>query len=199
MANFFNKFILNIPKITESLRQLLRTNVEWNWSKVQKESLEKLRSTLANVPTLKLFNGKNPIEIYVDASQKGLGACLIQNKHPVTYASRSLTECEQRYAQIEKEMLAICFSLSKFHQFLNGRKIKIITDHKPLVSIIQREKVNQISYRLQRMKLKDNQYNKQIEYITEKNNVVADLLSRSYLKHNCKEDKTIRSCTLCNQ
>jgi len=47
--------------------------------------------------------------IQCDASEKGLGATLLQNEQPVAFVSWSLTKAEQNYAQIEKECLAIVF------------------------------------------------------------------------------------------
>ena len=49
-----------------------------------------------------------------------------------------MTPIEQRYAQIEKEMLAIVFSLEKFDQYTFGRHVKIQSDHKPLESILKK-------------------------------------------------------------
>ena len=57
------------------------------------------------------------LEIQCDSSQSGLGAALMQNGHPIAYASRALTETESRYAQIEKEMSAIVFSVEKFNDY----------------------------------------------------------------------------------
>ena len=70
-----------------------------------------------------------------DASEYGLGSALLQDKKPVAFASRSLIECERKYAQIEKEMLALVYGLEKFHHYTFGRAVHIITDHKPLVAI----------------------------------------------------------------
>ena len=68
------------------------------------------------------------LEIQRDASQKGLGAILLQQGKPVAYISRALTETEQRYAQIEKEMLAIVYSLEKLSQYVFERHVKVQTD-----------------------------------------------------------------------
>jgi len=46
------------------------------------------------------------------------------------------TADETRYAQTEHEMLAVVFDLEKFHHYVHGRHVKIITDHKPQVSLI---------------------------------------------------------------
>ena len=78
------------------------------------------------------------LEIQCDSSQSGLGAALMQNRHPIAYASRALTEVESRYAQIEKEMLAIVFSVEKFNDYTFGRRTIVHTDHKPSESIVKK-------------------------------------------------------------
>ncbi|KAJ8887958.1 hypothetical protein PR048_007442 [Dryococelus australis] len=61
------------------------------------------------------------VGVQIDASQFSLGACLLQNSQPaVTFASRSLTESEEKYPQIGTFFLAICFALDKFHEFVYG-------------------------------------------------------------------------------
>jgi len=69
---------------------------------------------------LQIFDPKKEILIQCDASKQGLGACSIQGNKPVMYASRSLNETDQRYAQIEKEMLAIVFAFNKFQTVIYG-------------------------------------------------------------------------------
>ena len=85
-----------------------------------------------------------------DAPDTGLGATLLQNGQPVAYASRSLTDIECNYAQIEKELLAIVFGAEKFNQYTYGRKVYIESDHKPLEVIYQKPLVA-APKRLQRM------------------------------------------------
>ena len=68
-----------------------------------------------------------------DASQAGLGACLVQDGKPVAFASRSLSSAEKNYAQIEKELLAIVFASEKFHHYVYGHgSVTVESDHKPL-------------------------------------------------------------------
>ena len=75
----------------------------------------------------------------VDASSKGLGAVLLQGGQPVAYSSKALTDTEQRYAQIEKEMLAIVHGCVKFHKLIYGRSdVKVETDHRPLEAMYSR-------------------------------------------------------------
>ena len=74
-----------------------------------------------------------------DASQSGLGAALMQGGQPVAYASRVLTATERRYAQIEKELLAVVFACRRFDAYVYGRaKVSVESDHKPLEIIMQK-------------------------------------------------------------
>ena len=55
--------------------------------------------------------------------------------HIITYASRSLTETEQRYGQTEREALGIIWACEHLHLYIYGKPLTVYTDHKPLVSI----------------------------------------------------------------
>ena len=70
---------------------------------------------------------------------------MFQGGRPIAYASRSLTETERRYAQIEKEMLAVTYGLEKFHHYTYGRDVKVITDHQPQVSIVKKTLSTEVS------------------------------------------------------
>ena len=59
-----------------------------------------------------------------DELDKGLGAVIMQNDQPITYASHALTDAETCYAQIEKELLAVVYSLEKFHTYTSGLDMK---------------------------------------------------------------------------
>lgn len=70
----------------------------------------------------------------------GLGAALIQinelGPRVISYASKSLSDVEKRYAQTEKEALALVWDTERFHFYLFGREFKLVTDHKPLEVIL---------------------------------------------------------------
>ena len=87
---------------------------------------------------LGIFDPSKAMQIQVDASKSGIGAVLMQNGKPVSYASRSLTNAQKNYAIIEKELLAVLFGCERFHQFVNGSEVTIISDHKPLESIMKK-------------------------------------------------------------
>lgn len=148
MFNFLSKFIQNASEMCAPLRELTKNNVEWKWTEDHTKCLNIMKKALSEAPTLKLFDNKLPIVVQCDASQNGLGACLMQKGRPITFTSRKLTEAEKRYPQIEKEFSAICYALEKFHQFIYGHEVTIQTDYKPLVSIVQKD-IHKVTTRLQ--------------------------------------------------
>ena len=133
IVNYLQKFSPNLSDITAPLRELLQEDLMFQWSQqVHGTCFQALKTLLTTAPLLKFFNPTQEVELQCDASEKGLGACLLQQGQPVEYASRSLTPTEQQYAQIEKEMPAILFGTQKFEQYIYGRPTKVETDHKPL-------------------------------------------------------------------
>ena len=99
-------------------------------------------------PVLKYDDQSKELTLQVDASDTGLGAALIQEGRPIAYTSRSLSDAETRYAQIEKELLAVVFGLEKFHLHTYGRQVKVQSDHKPL-EIIATKPLHRTPKRLQ--------------------------------------------------
>ena len=100
MVNHLSQYIPNMSEITAPLRCLLKKDVQWSWHDEHRKSLERIQQVLTSNPVLQFYDINKHVILQVDASQGGLGECLIQAGHPVLYASRSLTVAEQRYAQI---------------------------------------------------------------------------------------------------
>lgn len=148
-----------------------------------------------NLPQLIPFDEKKEIEIQCDASQNGLGCCLLQDNKPISFASRSLSDNEKNYAQIEKEFLSILFACSKFKYFVYGRPITVVNDHKPLLGIINKEIHKIPSSKLQKIRLKLLNFDIRLKYAPGKTINIADYLSR-YSSEENDEDKTITESVL---
>ena len=56
----------------------------------------------------------------------------------VCKSMHALIDTETRYVQIEKEMLAIVFSLECFNQYTFGQHVNVQSDHKLLETILQK-------------------------------------------------------------
>ena len=94
------------------------------------------------------FGESKPLMLLCDASPYGVGAvlshvCADQLDKPNAYTSCSLNSVKQEHSQLDKEVLAILFDVSKFHHYLYGRHFVICSDHKPLMHILARLKLYQ--------------------------------------------------------
>ena len=107
------------------------------------------------------------------------------------YVSRALTETEQRYLSIERELLAIVFVLERLNHYTFGRTITVQSDHQPLQSIWKKS-ISSTSPRLHRLLLRLAHYDINIEFLRGKENVIADTLSRA-CPLQCSNSKTKES------
>ena len=111
MVNQLSKFTPNIASLTKPLRELLSTKKSWCWSHFQDEAFEKVKMELMKTSVLALYSPDANSKISSDASSFGLGAVLLQQQadkwRPVAYASWAMSDTEQRYLQIEKEVLSL--------------------------------------------------------------------------------------------
>ena len=115
------------------LRQLTRKDAEWVWSETQEKVWSDIKTAISQAPVLRFYSLRDEVTLQCDASDTGLGSALLQLQQPVSFASRALTQTETRYAQIEKELLAIVFACEKFDEYIFGRDVvHVETDHKPL-------------------------------------------------------------------
>ncbi|XP_030587995.1 uncharacterized protein K02A2.6-like [Archocentrus centrarchus] len=183
MINFLGKFIPNLAVKTTCLRELLRHNTVFEWTRRHEDEWQRLKQTVAVEPVLTFFDPTRPTKISTDASKDGLGAVLLQMQEdswqPVAYASRSMTETEQRYAQIEKETLGLVFGCGKFHSYVYGLPtFAVETDHKPLIAI-RKKNLNDMSPRIQRLMMFLQRYDFELIYTPGKYIVLADALSRA--------------------
>ena len=101
-------------------------------------------------------------------------------ERPGAYASRSLSKSENNYSQIKKEGLAIVYGVKKFHQFLYGRYLTLVTDHKPLVTIFgAKQSIPPIAaVRLQRWAIILSGYRYNIEFQRTQDHRNANAVSR---------------------
>ncbi len=188
MMNYLQKFAPHLSQVTAPLRMLLKNNTEFRWdSTMHDKCFTQIKKIITEAPVLKFYNPTDEVTIQCDASQYGLGACLMQNGHPIMYASRSLTNTEANFAQIEKELLAVVFGAERFESNLYGRKFIVESDHKPL-KVIMKKNVLSAPKRLQRMILRLQRFDFDIAYKQGSEMFLADMLSRSHFKDDKERD-----------
>ena len=182
MVNYLAQFIKDMSQLTHNMRLLLKKNALFQWTESHEANFQRLKESISSDTCLMYFDTSKPITLQVDASQVGLGGVLLQEDsqgrtRPVAYASKALTPCETRYANIEREMLAVAWGCIKFHHYLYGRKFICQTDHKPLEDIHLKH-LSDAPPRLQRLLLKLQPYDITIKYVPGQKVPVADALSR---------------------
>ena len=146
------KFLSDMSTKTSQIRELLKKDVVLEWQAPQEKAFNKIKETLSATPVFAHYDVTKPVVITCDVSKSGLGAALLQDNKPVTYASRSLSDAETRSVQIEKELLAVVFLFQKFHQYVSGKEALVESDHKPLKMIVKKS-LTAAPPRLQRMLL----------------------------------------------
>lgn len=179
-VQFMRKFIPNLATVIEPINRLLKKESIFVWGEEQNHSFLQVRKYLLDKKTLGIFDPKDKVELIADASPVGLGAILMQvdrdfHRRIIAYASKTLSQTEKRYAQTEKEALALVWAVEHFHYYLYGTKFTLFTDHKPLLCIYGAKAIP--SRRIERWILRLQSYNFVIKYIKGSQNI-ADIFSR---------------------
>lgn len=127
-----------------------------------------------------------PFFINTDASERGIGAVLHQEKGVVAYFSKSLNEAQQKYSVCEKECLAVLLASEKWHTWIGGSKITVYTDSKNLLG-----NTGNFSKKTERWKAELQKYDMVFEHIKGETNTIADDLSRMNALEITKKNKGI--------
>lgn len=181
------RFIPNYSSLCRPLWLLLAQNTfKWNQDAIQ--AFNSIHEQLAKPITFAYFDNMKPTILAVDAGHHCLGATLMQEGNLVACASRKLSPTECRYSQIEKEFLAIVFGIHRFRSLRIGQ-FKVTSDHKPLLPVFKRQ-VDTLPLRIRRM-LALQSYDFDIEFISGKNNCVADSFSRNPILYDSSPEETI--------
>ena len=150
MVNYLSRFNPNIANLTHNLREFLKKGSDPKWTDVHSLDFKRIIEALSSEgKVLKYYRPELELYIETDASGKEIGMALLQsenNEHsslyPIAYGSKTLTSAETRYANIERELLGVVGALEKFHYFMFGWPVVILTDHKPLIVISKKALVN---------------------------------------------------------
>ena len=117
MVNYLSKFSTSLSELVEPIRELSKEKVPFNWGPQHQESFKLVKKEIIATPIPAYYNPKKTTVLKTDASVKGLGAYLLQDKRPVYFASKALTEVQRGYVAIELESLAVAWAMEKFHHF----------------------------------------------------------------------------------
>ena len=184
-------FIPNVSQQITTLRDLVKKDAEFICTDSHNTAFEATKSLVCREVTLAYFDPQADSVIQVDASSRGLGAVLIQYGKPIEFASKSLSDCEQRYANIEREMLAVVFGCERFHRYVYGKSFVLESDHKPL-EMINLKNLAVAPQRLQRMFMRVQPHHFVLRYKPGKQMMLADAMSRQPSSESTQIDLDIQ-------
>ena len=194
LLNYYGRFIPNLATIVHPLNQLLRHGTKWKWDSQCAQAFSQAKQALTSSEVLMHYDPALPITLAGDASAYGIGAVISHtlpdgSERPIAFASRTLSDSEKNYAQLEKEALSLVFGVKKFHQYLYGRRFILVTDHKPLMTILGPKKgiPSLAAARLQRWAVLLSAYKYDIKFKSTEAHSNADGLSRLPLTQTTTE------------
>jgi len=133
LAEYYRRFILNFSKIAKPLTNLLKKDERFVWNEAQDKTFKELWDLLCSGPLLQYFDFTKPFIITMDISGYAIGGILSQGMIgkdlSIAYTSRLI---KPNRIIIEKELLAIVYSVQFFRPYIYGRKFILVTDHQSL-------------------------------------------------------------------
>ena len=124
-VGYYRRYLPDLATTIAPLDRLRSKDVRWQWGETEQQAFDKLRDMLCSDRLLAMYDPKLPIKIESDASNYGLGSVISHvypdgSEKPIEYASRTLSKAERKYSQIDKEALAIVWSVKRFHYYVDS-------------------------------------------------------------------------------
>ncbi|MCI02994.1 RNA-directed DNA polymerase (Reverse transcriptase), partial [Trifolium medium] len=180
LTGYYRKFIKDYGKVAKPLTELTKKD-NFSWGQEAAAAFEKLKIIMSTSPVLILPNFAVPFEVECDAAGRGLGAVLMQNRQPVAFFSKALSEGNLAKSVYEKELMALVLSIQHWRHYLLGRQFVVYTDHKSLKYFLQ-QRVSSPDQQCWLAKLLGYQF--EVKYKPGLENKAADALSRCHGEMN---------------
>lgn len=183
LASWYRRFVENFSIVAAPLHDLTkgkRKGKQINWNKETENAFINLKTALTSTPVLCIPDYAKPFSIQTDASNKGIGAVLVQEidgqDKPIAYTSRKLSDRECKYSASERELLSVLHAIEQFRPYVEGSHFKVISDHSALQWL---HKNKDPHGRLARWAMSLQQFDYEIIHRKGKYNIVPDALSRA--------------------
>ena len=179
-VGYYRRFIEAYARIAIPLTELLKKDIEYDWTAARQAAFEELKRRLAIAPILAPPNWDLEFHVTLDASGFCVSAILWQygekkSERPIHYASRQMSEAEKKYTTTEREALAVVYACKKFRHYLLGYKVIFHTDHNSLKDLVNKA---DLSGRVARWILLLQEFDYEVQFKSGKSNGNADYLSR---------------------
>lgn len=142
IIGYYRRFIRDYGSIARPLTALLKKNVKFQWNPEAEEAFRRLQKVMTEAPVLVLPNFNERFIVEADASNVGMGAVLMQNGHPLAFASKAFNVRTAQLSAYERELRAIIFAVQQWRSFLVGRVFTIRTDHLTLKHLLEQRNMS---------------------------------------------------------
>lgn len=176
LTGYYRRFVRNYGRIARPLTDLLKKG-NFHWNEASEAAFKQLQNAVTTAPVLAMPDFTQPFCIECDASGKGLGAVLSQNKRPIAFFSKALTDSSLTKSVYEKELMALVLAIQHWRPYLLGRRFTVYTDQKSLRHLLDQRITTQNQ---QNWLAKLMGYEFDIIYKQGATNKVADALSRKF-------------------
>ena len=173
MVNFYRRMWAHRAHILTPITNFNKKTTKYKWTEDCQCAFKEIQRIIAAETLLAYPDYKKPFDIHTDASDYQLGGVISQNRKPIAFYSRKLTQTQKNYTVTEKELLSAVEILKEYKTMVYGYKINLYTDHKNLCH----QHTVHTSQRVNRQRLLLDEYQVIIHYLPGEHNVTADYMS----------------------
>lgn len=174
LTGYYRKFIKGYGSVAKPLTELTKKD-GFHWGTRAQEAFDNLKHIMTTFPVLVLLDFTQPFEVECDASGRGIGAVLMQQRKPLAYFSKALSDTALSKSAYDKEIMALALAVQHWRPYLLGRHFLVYTDQKSLRHLLQ-QRITTIDQQSWMAKLLG--YSIAIVYKPGPENKAADALSR---------------------
>ena len=185
LVNYYRKFLRNISHVLRPLYKLTEKSSKFEWNSDCETAFARAKQLVASKQVLTHYDPQLPVVVQTDACEAGVSGVMSHvmpngDEKPVLFLSRALSKSERNYSQLDREALAIFWTVKKLHRFLYLKHFTLMTDCQALTSIFHPAKeIPQMSaQRLQRYAIYLSGMSYDIKFRKSGENGNADALSR---------------------
>ncbi|KAH7702632.1 pol polyprotein [Aphelenchoides avenae] len=191
--NYFRRHVKNCSQILAPLYEIMKGDRLGEWGPRQQEAFDTAKAMLASAPILAPPRAGIPYVLETDASNAGLGFCLLQEgkdglMHPVVYGSRCCNKHEKNLHVSEREALAAVYALKECAPYIVGNPTTILRTDNAATAALLTKNDTELTSRMNKYRLIAQSYDVKFEHRSGKSNKVADFLSRQPLGANPEEE-----------
>ena len=145
-VHYIGKIFLKLAQVSHPLHPLLKKTSKFIWTEAHENCFGEIKNRMTNATQKNHYNPQLETRVKCDASRSGLGAALeqltVDGWKPIAFTSRFLNPCKEQYSINKLELLGVVWSIEYLKNYLYGKHLTVITDHRALLSILKQNRLN---------------------------------------------------------